>query len=78
MKKFREKLLEERGILKEEERHLERRYEILENVSEQCKKLVSESYEGLVSASGGGSAIQMGSHQQRVQPFTSTSVLSPN
>ena len=58
MKKFREKLLEERNILKEEEKQLQKRYENLQLVSDQCKKLVNQSYEGLVTALGsGGSTI---------------------
>ena len=76
MKKYREKLLEERSILKQEQKDLEKRYEILENVSEQCKKLVSDSYEGLVSLVGsGGSAIQPSQKEDRHEKPTSMSVI---
>ena len=45
MKKCKDKLLEERNILKEEEKNLEKEYTLMETVSDQFRTLIKKEEE---------------------------------
>ena len=64
MKKCREKILEERNMLKEESKQLEKEYEVMESVSDQFKKLISDSQEMGSNANGGSMLTTRSNHKE--------------